>query len=61
MAKILNKAAKPVLVGGVKLRSARAQEAFVELADASGETLIAPVALPNIGPSSQANRITWLI
>lgn len=32
----LNKAVKPVLVGGPKLRVAKAQKAFVELADASG-------------------------
>uniref|UniRef100_A0A7N0TGP5 pyruvate decarboxylase n=1 Tax=Kalanchoe fedtschenkoi TaxID=63787 RepID=A0A7N0TGP5_KALFE len=32
----LNKAVKPVLVGGPKLRVAKAQEAFVELADACG-------------------------
>ncbi|XP_062160828.1 pyruvate decarboxylase 1 [Alnus glutinosa] len=32
----LNKAVKPVLVGGPKLRVAKAQNAFVELADASG-------------------------
>ncbi|EOY28062.1 Thiamine pyrophosphate dependent pyruvate decarboxylase family protein isoform 4 [Theobroma cacao] len=35
-ADFLNKAVKPVLVGGPKLRVAKAQEAFVELADASG-------------------------
>ncbi|KAJ3682847.1 hypothetical protein LUZ60_013074 [Juncus effusus] len=33
---ILNKAVKPVLVGGPKIRVAKAKEAFVELADASG-------------------------
>ncbi|CAN8257419.1 unnamed protein product [Cochlearia groenlandica] len=32
----LNKAVKPVMVGGVKLRVAKASDAFVELADASG-------------------------
>lgn len=32
----LNKAVKPVLVGGPKIRVAKAGEAFVELADASG-------------------------
>ncbi|KAE7995812.1 hypothetical protein FH972_000579 [Carpinus fangiana] len=32
----LHKAVKPVLVGGPKLRVAKAQKAFVELADASG-------------------------
>nr|BAU70033.1 pyruvate decarboxylase [Rosa hybrid cultivar] len=35
-AAFLNKAVKPVLVGGPKLRVAKAQKAFVELADASG-------------------------
>ncbi|KAJ8647591.1 hypothetical protein MRB53_000614 [Persea americana] len=35
-AEFLDKAVKPVLVGGPKLRVAKAQEAFVELADASG-------------------------
>ncbi|KAF3965152.1 hypothetical protein ACB098_05G098800 [Castanea mollissima] len=34
-AEFLNKAVKPVLVGGPKLRVAKAQKAFVELADAS--------------------------
>jgi pyruvate decarboxylase len=38
-AEFLNKAVKPVLVGGPKLRSAHAGEAFVELADASGYAL----------------------
>ncbi|VYS65513.1 unnamed protein product [Arabidopsis thaliana] len=32
----LNKAVKPVMVGGPKLRVAKARDAFVELADASG-------------------------
>ena len=32
----LNKAVKPVMVGGVKLRVAKASDAFVDLADASG-------------------------
>ncbi|XP_020578263.1 pyruvate decarboxylase 2-like [Phalaenopsis equestris] len=35
-AEFLNKAVKPVLVGGPKLRVAKAGEAFTELADASG-------------------------
>ncbi|KAB1223537.1 Pyruvate decarboxylase 2 [Morella rubra] len=35
-AEFLNKAVKPVIVGGPKLRVAKAQKAFVELADASG-------------------------
>ncbi|KAJ8761121.1 hypothetical protein K2173_000800 [Erythroxylum novogranatense] len=35
-AEILNKAVKPVLVGGPKLRVAKARKAFVELADATG-------------------------
>ncbi|XP_050371762.1 pyruvate decarboxylase 1 [Argentina anserina] len=35
-AAFLNKAVKPVLVGGPKLRVAKAQKAFVELADAGG-------------------------
>lgn len=35
-AEFLNKAVKPVLVGGPKLRVAKAQQAFVELADACG-------------------------
>lgn len=33
----MNKAAKPVMVGGVKLRRDRAEKEFIELADASGE------------------------
>ena len=37
-AKFLNKAVKPVLVGGVKLRPLRAEKEFVELADACGES-----------------------
>nr|AWD32146.1 pyruvate decarboxylase [Selenicereus undatus] len=35
-AEFLNKAVKPVMVGGPKLRVAKASEAFVDLADASG-------------------------
>ncbi|CAH8269717.1 unnamed protein product [Arabidopsis lyrata] len=35
----LNKAVKPVMVGGPKLRVAKARDAFVELADASGYPL----------------------
>lgn len=35
-ASFLNNAVKPVIVGGPKLRVAKAQRAFVELADASG-------------------------
>lgn len=35
-AEFLNKAVKPVIVGGPKLRVAKAQKAFIELADASG-------------------------
>lgn len=35
-AEFLNKAVKPVLVAGPKLRVAKAQKAFVELADACG-------------------------
>ncbi|MCI85821.1 pyruvate decarboxylase 1-like, partial [Trifolium medium] len=35
-AEFLNKAVKPVLVGGPKLRVAKASDAFVELADSSG-------------------------
>ncbi|EOY07139.1 Thiamine pyrophosphate dependent pyruvate decarboxylase family protein [Theobroma cacao] len=38
-AEFLNKAVKPVLVGGPKLRVAKACEAFVNLADASGYAL----------------------
>jgi pyruvate decarboxylase len=38
-AEFLNKAVKPVLVGGPKLRPAHASEAFVELADACGYAL----------------------
>lgn len=38
-AEFLNKAVKPVLVGGPKLRAAKASDAFVELADASGYPL----------------------
>ncbi|KAJ0088339.1 hypothetical protein Patl1_31381 [Pistacia atlantica] len=38
-AEFLNKAVKPVLVGGPKLRVAQASDAFVELADACGYAL----------------------
>uniref|UniRef100_A0A2P2J9Z4 pyruvate decarboxylase n=1 Tax=Rhizophora mucronata TaxID=61149 RepID=A0A2P2J9Z4_RHIMU len=38
-AEFLNKAVKPVLVGGPKLRVANASDAFVDLADASGYAL----------------------
>lgn len=36
-ANFLNKAVKPVLVGGVKLRPLRAEKEFIELADACGK------------------------
>ncbi|KAL6203441.1 hypothetical protein ACLB2K_027141 [Fragaria x ananassa] len=39
VAAFLNKAVKPVMVGGPKLRVAKAHEAFIELADASGYAL----------------------
>lgn len=38
-AEFLNKAVKPVMVGGPKLRVAKASDAFVELADACGYAL----------------------
>ncbi|KAL6200367.1 hypothetical protein ACLB2K_030149 [Fragaria x ananassa] len=38
-AAFLNKAVKPVMVGGPKLRVSKAHEAFIELADASGYAL----------------------
>lgn len=40
-AKFLNNAVKPVLVGGVKLRPQKAEEAFLEFANACGETRLA--------------------
>ena len=41
-AEFLNKAVKPVLVAGVKLRSSHAEEAFLELADACGSSPDSP-------------------
>ncbi|CAI0445015.1 unnamed protein product [Linum tenue] len=54
-AEFLNKAVKPVIVGGPKLRVSKAQKAFVELADASGYAVsvmpsgkgLVPEHLPN--------------
>lgn len=49
-AEFLNKAVKPVLVGGPKLRVAKACEAFVELADASGYALAVMPAAKGLVP-----------
>ena len=53
-AEFLNAAVKPVLVGGPKLRVAKAKSTFVELADASGYAVaVMPAAkgqVPEIHP-----------
>jgi len=49
-AAFLNKAVKPVLVGGPKLRVAKAGEAFVELADASGYAVAAMPSAKGLVP-----------
>ena len=49
-AKFLNKAVKPVLVGGPKIRVANAGKAFVELADASGYAVAVMPSAKGLAP-----------
>ncbi|KAL2330711.1 hypothetical protein Fmac_018292 [Flemingia macrophylla] len=56
-AEFLNKAVKPVLVGGPKLRVAAAFDAFVELADASGYALAVMPAAKGMVPESHPHFI----
>ncbi|KAL3536548.1 hypothetical protein ACH5RR_005009 [Cinchona calisaya] len=56
-AEFLNKAVKPVMVGGPKLRVAKACEAFVELADASGYALAVMPSAKGLVPEQHPHFI----
>ncbi|KAF7845311.1 pyruvate decarboxylase 2 [Senna tora] len=56
-AEFLNKAVKPVLVGGPKLRVAKACEAFVELADACGYALAVMPSAKGLVPENHPHFI----
>ncbi|XVE62069.1 hypothetical protein DITRI_Ditri06bG0089500 [Diplodiscus trichospermus] len=56
-AKFLNKAVKPVLVGGPKLRAAKACEAFVELADACGYAMAVMPSAKGLVPEQHPHFI----
>lgn len=56
-AEFLNKAVKPVLVGGPKLRVAHASDAFVELADASGYALAVMPSAKGLVPEQHPHFI----
>lgn len=56
-ADFLNKAVKPVLVGGSKLRVANASDAFVSLADASGYALAVMPAAKGMVPEDHPHFI----
>ena len=56
-AEFLNKAVKPVLVGGPKLRVAKASDAFVDLADASGFALSVMPSAKGLVPEHHAHFI----
>ncbi|XP_027069610.1 pyruvate decarboxylase 1 [Coffea arabica] len=56
-AEFLNKAVKPVMVGGPKLRVAKACEAFVELADASGYALAVMPSAKGLVPEQHSHFI----
>ncbi|XP_074296245.1 pyruvate decarboxylase 2-like [Silene latifolia] len=53
----LHKAVKPVMVGGPKMRVAKASEAFVELADASGYALAAMPSAKGLVPEHHPHFI----
>lgn len=53
----LNNAAKPVMVGGPKLRVAKAQQAFVELADACGYPISAMPSAKGLVPENHPRFI----
>lgn len=56
-AKFLNKAVKPVIVAGSKLRVAKAQKAFLEFADASGYPITIMPAAKGLVPEHHPNFI----
>ncbi|XP_076901487.1 pyruvate decarboxylase 2-like [Bidens hawaiensis] len=56
-AEFLNKAIKPVMVGGPKLRVSRASDAFVDLADASGYALAVTPAGKGLVPEHHPHFI----
>ncbi|GAV66587.1 TPP_enzyme_M domain-containing protein/TPP_enzyme_C domain-containing protein/TPP_enzyme_N domain-containing protein [Cephalotus follicularis] len=56
-AAFLNKAVKPVMVGGPKLRVAKACDAFVELADACGYALAAMPSAKGLVPEDHPHYI----
>ncbi|WOK95834.1 pyruvate decarboxylase 1 [Canna indica] len=56
-AQFLNKAVKPVMVGGPKLRVAKAGKAFVELADASGYPVAAMPSAKGLVPETHPRFI----
>ncbi|XP_057512818.1 pyruvate decarboxylase 1 [Actinidia eriantha] len=56
-AEFLNKAVKPVMVGGPKLRVAKASEAFVELADACGYALAVMPSAKGLVPENHPHFI----
>ncbi|CAN7037135.1 unnamed protein product [Brassica oleracea var. botrytis] len=53
----LNKAVKPVIVGGVKLRVAKASDAFVDLADASGYAMAVMPSAKGLVPENHPHFI----
>ncbi|CAI9097272.1 OLC1v1033658C2 [Oldenlandia corymbosa var. corymbosa] len=56
-AEFLNKAVKPVMVGGPKLRAAKACESFVKLADASGYALAVMPSAKGLVPEQHPHFI----
>lgn len=56
-AEFLNKAVKPVMIGGPKLRPAKATSAFVELADASGYAVGAMPSAKGLVPENHPRFI----
>lgn len=56
-AKLLNKAVKPVIVAGCKLRVAKAQKAFMEFADASGYPITIMPSAKGLVPEHHPNFI----
>ncbi|XP_043715612.1 pyruvate decarboxylase 1-like [Telopea speciosissima] len=56
-AKFLNKAVKPVMVAGPKLRVAKASDAFVELADASGYAVAVMPSAKGLAPEDHPRFI----
>lgn len=56
-AEFLNKAVKPVLVGGPKMRVAKAESAFLELADASGYAVAIMPSAKGLFPETHSRFI----